>query len=92
MVQLTDELLARLDDEARRSSRSRSALIRDAVEHYLSETGEAAIDRAIAEGYARIPPGQPDGWTGIGALGDHGTRELGQRLDEEERAAGFGPW
>lgn len=92
MVQLTDDLLDRLDAEARRGSRSRSAVIRDAVERYLETAGEAAIDRTIVEGYTRVPPATPDGWCDISAVGDRGTRELGQRLDEEERAAGFEPW
>jgi metal-responsive CopG/Arc/MetJ family transcriptional regulator len=55
LVQLTDELLRRLDERAAREGRSRSALIRDAIEEYLYDEAKAKIDREIIEGYERIP-------------------------------------
>jgi predicted transcriptional regulator len=55
LVQLSDDLLRRLDERAAREDRSRSALIRDAIEEYLFDEGEARIDREIREGYERIP-------------------------------------
>jgi metal-responsive CopG/Arc/MetJ family transcriptional regulator len=56
LVQLTDELLEKLDRCRERDGRSRSAVIREAIEHYLASDREAEIDRMIAEGYERIPP------------------------------------
>jgi metal-responsive CopG/Arc/MetJ family transcriptional regulator len=61
LVQLNDELLALLDERAVRTNRSRSHLIRDAIEQYLAADRDAAIDRAIVEGYTRIPQ-EPDPW------------------------------
>lgn len=55
LVQLTQTLLRRLDERAAREGRSRSALIRDAIEDYLYDEEEARIDREIREGYERIP-------------------------------------
>lgn len=55
LVQLSDELLGRLDERAAREGRSRSALIRDAIEEYLYDEAKAKIDREIIEGYERIP-------------------------------------
>lgn len=55
IVQLNDELLRRLDERAAREGRSRSALIREAVEAYLHDEESARIDREIIEGYERIP-------------------------------------
>jgi metal-responsive CopG/Arc/MetJ family transcriptional regulator len=55
LVQLSDELLRRLDERAAREGRSRSALIRDAIEAYLFDEDKARIDREIVEGYERIP-------------------------------------
>ncbi len=55
LVQLSDELLRRLDERAAREGRSRSALIRDAIEAYLFDEDRARIDREIIEGYERIP-------------------------------------
>jgi metal-responsive CopG/Arc/MetJ family transcriptional regulator len=55
LVQLTDKLLHRLDERAAREGRSRSALIRDAIEAYLYDEDKARIDREIIEGYERIP-------------------------------------
>lgn len=55
LVQLNEELLRRLDERAAREGRSRSALIRDAIEAYLYDEDKARIDREIIEGYERIP-------------------------------------
>jgi metal-responsive CopG/Arc/MetJ family transcriptional regulator len=55
LVQFTEELLRRLDERAAREGRSRSALIRDAIEEYLYDEAKAKIDREIIEGYERIP-------------------------------------
>lgn len=55
LVQLTEALLRRLDERAAREGRSRSALIRDAIEEYLYDEAQAEIDRRIIEGYERIP-------------------------------------
>lgn len=55
LVQLNEELLGRLDERAAREGRSRSALIRDAIEEYLFDEEEARIDREIREGYERMP-------------------------------------
>ncbi len=55
LVQLSRSLLNRLDERAAREGRSRSALIRDAIDAYLYDEDEARIDREIREGYERIP-------------------------------------
>lgn len=55
IVQLTEELLRRLDERAAREGRSRSALIRDAIDEYLHDEAAAEIDRRIVEGYRRVP-------------------------------------
>ncbi len=62
LVQLNDELVALLDERAARTHRSRSQVIREAVEQYLAAERDAAIDRAIVEGYTRIPPDEHDPW------------------------------
>ena len=62
LVQLNDELLALLDERAARTRRSRSSLIREAIEQYVRAEREAAIDRAIIEGYTRIPQEEHDPW------------------------------
>ena len=55
MVQLNHTLLEMLDQRATETGRSRSDLIREAIEQYYKEDIEAAIDRAMVEGYTRIP-------------------------------------
>lgn len=59
LVQLTDGLLAALDQYAARAGRNRSEVIRSAIEHYLKESLEDDIDRAIVEGYQKVPQ-EPD--------------------------------
>jgi metal-responsive CopG/Arc/MetJ family transcriptional regulator len=61
LVQLSDELLARLDRYRTREGRSRSDVIREAVERYLAEDREAELDRRIVEAYTRQPPA--DAWS-----------------------------
>jgi len=72
LVQLSDELLAALDQEIARTGRSRSELIRDAVRRYLEERIEAEIDRQIVEGYTRQPQEADD----LEALAQEGARRL----------------
>lgn len=55
LVQLSEELLRRLDERAAREGRSRSSLIREAIEAHLYDEENARIDREIREGYERIP-------------------------------------
>jgi metal-responsive CopG/Arc/MetJ family transcriptional regulator len=55
LVQLNDDLLRQLDERAAKEGRSRSALIRDAIEEWLFDEDKARIDREIIEGYERIP-------------------------------------
>jgi metal-responsive CopG/Arc/MetJ family transcriptional regulator len=55
LVQLTDELLDRLDTYRRRAGRSRSDVVREAIERYLAEDREAEIDRLIVDAYTRKP-------------------------------------
>jgi len=92
MVQLTDELIAVLDEAAARRGVSRSALIRTALEEFLRADREAVIDRQITEGYERIPPATPDEWGDLLAVADRSTVDLLQRLDAEERRQGQPPW
>ena len=92
MVQLSDELLVALDDEAARQGRSRSAVIRDLLAEALEKSSDRAVGRAIVAGYQRIPPATPDAWGDVGAFGDLSTREALQRLDVEEAAIGLDPW
>jgi metal-responsive CopG/Arc/MetJ family transcriptional regulator len=55
LVQLNEALLRQLDERAAREGRSRSALIREAIEAYLHDEVRARMDREINEGYERIP-------------------------------------
>jgi metal-responsive CopG/Arc/MetJ family transcriptional regulator len=55
LVQLNDELVARLDERAAGEGRTRSSLIRQAVEDLLRDELDAEIDRRIVEGYRSQP-------------------------------------
>lgn len=92
MVQLTDELLALLDEEAARRGESRSAVVREAVTDYLSGGREAAITRRIVEGYVRVPQATPDEWGDLEAEQDRATAGVLERLDREDERSGLEPW
>jgi metal-responsive CopG/Arc/MetJ family transcriptional regulator len=66
LVQLSDELLALLDERAVRTGQSRSELIRVAVERDLAADRDAAIDAAIVSGYERVPQ-ESDAWADVAA-------------------------
>jgi hypothetical protein len=92
MVQLSDELVRQLDDEAGRRGVSRSGLIREAVEQLLATSSERTeIDRLVAA-YRAVPPATPDEWGDLAHAVDVAARETMQRLDAEEAAAGLDPW
>jgi predicted DNA-binding protein len=56
LVQLSDELLDRLDAHRQLAGRSRSEVVREAIERYLASDREAEIDRLIVDAYTRQPP------------------------------------
>jgi metal-responsive CopG/Arc/MetJ family transcriptional regulator len=56
LVQLSDELLDRLDTYRAREGRSRSEVVREAIERYLAADREAEIDRLLVDAYTRQPP------------------------------------
>lgn len=56
LVQLTDELVEKLDELGEQTGRSRSAMVRDAVERYVVRESDAEKDRRLIEGYTRFPP------------------------------------
>lgn len=92
MVQLTDELVDALSEEAQRRGLSRSALIRAVLQEYLDARAEDSVGRQIAEGYLRVPPGTPDEWGDLDSFTEQATADVFARLDAEERAAGHDPW
>jgi metal-responsive CopG/Arc/MetJ family transcriptional regulator len=55
LVQFSEDLLDRLDRYRAREGRSRSDVVREAVERYLAADREAEIDRLLVDGYTRQP-------------------------------------
>ena len=91
MVQLTDDLVAALDRHAVQSGKSRSAVIREALEEFLATTREAEITAQLVAGYTQVPQGAGDAWGNLTEQVRQETKRTLTRLDEEETAAGA-PW
>jgi metal-responsive CopG/Arc/MetJ family transcriptional regulator len=68
LIQLDDARLAALDERAASSGRSRSELVREAIDLLLATGDPAAIDAAIVAGYEERPAERTDGWALAGAL------------------------
>jgi Arc/MetJ-type ribon-helix-helix transcriptional regulator len=68
LIQLDDARLAALDERAATSGRSRSDLVREAIDLLLGTGDAAAIDAAIVEGYERVPASELDPWALPGAV------------------------
>jgi predicted transcriptional regulator len=92
LVQLTDDLVALLDEEAAERGVSRSALIREVLTGHVEERRQASVSDAIVDGYRRIPPSTPDAWGDAEQLTDQATADLLQRLEAEDDRDGHGPW
>jgi metal-responsive CopG/Arc/MetJ family transcriptional regulator len=56
LVQLDDELVARLDELAKRTSVSRSELLRRGALSVLEADDWAQADKRLVEGYTKYPP------------------------------------
>lgn len=92
IVQLNDELISQLDDEAKRRGESRSALIRTVLTEYLERESEAAKIRQWVEGYKRMPQAggyDIDEWGNLHDQRLQATRDTLGRLDAEDEAAGL---
>jgi metal-responsive CopG/Arc/MetJ family transcriptional regulator len=84
LVQLTDELVRLLDQRAAREHRSRSAVIRTAIESYLHDEREAEIDREIVAAYTRVPQTEEEHeWAEVG------MDDMLRRLEEDEGSDGW---
>lgn len=95
MVQLTDELLHLLDERAAKEGVSRSQVIREAVQAYLTDERRADVDRRIVDSYTRAPQGgkfDVDEWGDLAGYMDALSGEGLRALAEEEREAGDEPW
>jgi Arc/MetJ-type ribon-helix-helix transcriptional regulator len=68
LIQLDDARISALDERASSSGRSRSELIREAVDLLLGTGDAAKIDAAIVAGYAKHPAREPDAWALEGAI------------------------
>jgi Arc/MetJ-type ribon-helix-helix transcriptional regulator len=68
LIQLDDARISALDERAAATGRSRSDLIREAVDLLLATDDSAAVDAAIVAGYQRHPAPREDAWTLRGAL------------------------
>jgi metal-responsive CopG/Arc/MetJ family transcriptional regulator len=68
LIQLTHDLLDRLDSFRASEGLSRSEVVRAAIEHYLATDREAEIDRLIVESYTCQPQRQ--------ALGEQAANRL----------------
>ena len=68
LIQLDDARLAALDERAAASGRSRSDLVREAIDLLLETGGAGAVDAAIVEGYKRVPAPERDPWAFHGAV------------------------
>lgn len=67
LIQLDDARLAALDQRAAVSGRSRSDLIREAIDLLLGTGATAEIDAAIVAGYRAHPPSEHDAWASAAA-------------------------
>ena len=68
-VVLDQRLLRATDKAARRAGMNRSALVRDALRHYLRDLQTQELERLDREGYQRHPDSQDDlqGWEQVTA-------------------------
>jgi len=84
LVQLTDDLVRLLDARAAREGKSRSAVIREAVEAHLRPEFDAEIARQYREAYTRMPQTEEEvAWS------DRLAADAARALDREEGGNGW---
>jgi metal-responsive CopG/Arc/MetJ family transcriptional regulator len=54
-LSLPDDLFREIERARKKSGKTRSALVQDALRHWLRYQGEAALVREWEEGYRRMP-------------------------------------
>lgn len=84
LVQLSEELVEALDRRAASDGKSRSAVIREAVEHHVHDEIQAEISRQIVEAYRRTPQSDEDA-----DFYDSLAADAARALDEEEGEDGW---
>lgn len=62
LVQLNQGLLSALDQIAAATGKSRSEVVREALERYLSEVLETQTDRQIVAAYTQVPQRDDPAW------------------------------
>lgn len=75
LVQLTEELVDKLDALAAKADVSRSELIRRVLRRFVEREDESEKVRRYVEGYRRIPPGTPDEWGNLDDWAEWSARE-----------------
>ena len=90
MVQLTDDLLQRLDRESSRRGCSRSVLIREAISEHLDRHSIEEKERQYIESYTHLPQtdGDRDEWGDLSKSAASATRTAMAALDAEAAARG----
>ena len=90
MVQLTDELIERLDAEASRRQCSRSVLIREAIAEHLDRNSIADKERRYVASYSERPQsaGDVDAWGDLDHIAGSATRAAMADLDAAEAEQG----
>jgi metal-responsive CopG/Arc/MetJ family transcriptional regulator len=84
LVQLTDELVRKLDARAAGEGKSRSGVIRDAIEAHLEGDFDEEIAREYREAYTRLPQTEEElEWA------DFAVQDSLRMLDEEEGEDGW---
>lgn len=91
IVQLSTELIEKLDDYCAKTGISRSAAIREALKHWFGSVEDAEIGRRIAEGYRKFPQELDEDWRDLAAVSHRDTLAMMNDLEREEREAGLEP-
>jgi predicted transcriptional regulator len=85
LVQLNEDLVARLDEVAANRRLSRSGLIREILEGALAEQERDHLSERIVAGYAKAPQSDArDAWGDLDSWTDEATRRNRAALKTEE--------
>lgn len=89
LLQLSDELVERLDARAARAGVSRSGLVRELLTRALRDDEAEARSRRLREAYERDPQAAgADAWGDLSAWSDENRRRNAAALRREEEGAG----
>jgi Arc/MetJ-type ribon-helix-helix transcriptional regulator len=83
-LRISDELARKLDETLVHGFATRSEALRVAIEEFVERRESTKLDKALTDGYSRLPPTDIDEWGSVEAAHAVAATILARSLDAED--------